>query len=348
MALGARVLKTGIAITLSLFLCGLLHVTPPVIAAVAAIFAVQPSIYRSWRYVWEQLQTNVLGAALAMLGGMFFSNDPVAVGLVCILIIAVCLKFKMEETIGLTLVTVVAVMEASNDWIFALNRFILILIGIGSALLINILFLPPDPKKQFIRQVHSVFAQLSPLLRTMISNEMKEAVIRDEKQRMKESVKSLSDKYYLLEEDMKKLSRNKFGEFRHLVVYKQMLQTLQSGMEIFTSAEQHYFQAIRSKETDKWFDEHLEKLIKYHEYVLLKFEDKLKPDSFKEFTLEEDNERFMNLLIDRYAQHPEGRSRLSVAAAAIYNYGYHIGRLNKLVTHYHRAGEDKHTLASDR
>ncbi|MGQ0437482.1 aromatic acid exporter family protein, partial [Bacillus sp. B-TM1] len=43
MKLGARILKTGIAITLALFACILLQLPSPVFAGISAIFAVQPS-----------------------------------------------------------------------------------------------------------------------------------------------------------------------------------------------------------------------------------------------------------------------------------------------------------------
>ena len=72
MVFGARVWKTGIAVALALYISAWLEFTPPVIAAVAAIFAMQPSIYRSWRYFLDQLQTNIIGAAIRFAGGYVF------------------------------------------------------------------------------------------------------------------------------------------------------------------------------------------------------------------------------------------------------------------------------------
>ncbi|MGF9711951.1 aromatic acid exporter family protein [Paenibacillus sp. JMULE4] len=344
MSFGARVLKTGIAVTLSLFLSGLFDITPPVIAAVAAIFAMQPSIYRSWRHLLEQLQTNTLGAALALLAGMFFSSEPIAIGLVCIAVIMICLKMKMEESIGLTLVTVVAVMEASGHWDFALNRFLLILIGIGSASLINIIFFPPKPREQFLNQMQSVFSKMSLLLRTAISDEIKENVFRDEKQELEKAMKSLSDKYQLFEEELKKLRRAKYSQTRNLVIYKQMLYTLHKGMEVLDAVEEHYFPAARTPETDQAFDQHLERLIKYHEHVLLKFDDKLKPESLDGSRFEEENDRFMNTLLECGSEYREGKLRLSVVAGAMYDYGYQTGRLDKLLEQYNRSSDDKEPL----
>ncbi|AEI44189.1 FUSC family protein [Paenibacillus mucilaginosus] len=339
MALGARVLKTGIAVTLSLYVALLLGSASPVIAAVAAIFAMQPSIYRSWRYFLDQLQTNVLGAALALAAGRFFSNEPLAIGIVCILVILICLQMKMEETIGITLVTVVAVMEASGQWDFALNRFLLSLVGIGAAFLVNIFFIPPKPKEQFVSQIHSVFQKMSLLLRTVISDEIKESVFREEKAALGGALKSLAGKYSLFEEEQKKLKRAKYSRSRHLVVYKQMLHTMEKGAEVLDVIDEHYFGAGRSPEADEMFDHHLERLIKYHEHVMLKFDDKLKPDSQEAENFEEENTRFMDWVVHRCSQGLEGSVRLSVVAAVMYDYGYQTGRLNRLVEQF-KGGAD--------
>ncbi|GAA3407300.1 aromatic acid exporter family protein [Paenibacillus hodogayensis] len=341
MTFGARMLKTGIAVTLALYISSWLHFTPPVIAAVAAIFAMQPSIYRSWRYFLDQVQTNTLGAAIALLAGMYFSNEPIAIGVLCILVIMVCIKFKMEETIGLTLVTVVAVMEASGQWDFALNRFLLSLIGIVSAFVINIAFLPPRPKAQFHEQVRAVFTQLSLLLRTAVSDEMKEKVFREQKQALQDGLISLAAKYKLLEEEHKKLKRSKYRQTRQLVVDKQLLFTLQKGYEVLEAVHEHFFQAERTPDMNKSYDRHLEKIIKYHEHVLLKFEDKLKSGSHNSFPIEEANDRFMQQATDGYRASKDGSLRLLIVAAAMYDYGHQTVRLNRMVRHIDSAEAER-------
>ncbi|GGA15218.1 UPF0421 protein YgaE [Paenibacillus marchantiophytorum] len=338
MVFGARVWKTGIAVALALYISAWLSFTPPVIAAVAAIFAMQPSIYRSWRYFLDQLQTNILGAALALLAGIFFSNNVIAIGIVCIIVIIISLRLGMEDTIGLTLVTVVAVMEASGEWRFAVNRLLLSLIGIGCAFLVNILFFPPKPKQQFASQIQSIFVKMSLLLRTVISNEMKETIFREEKEGLRSALKSLSDKYRLMEEEIKKLKgkRKGFSRIRELVVYKQKLLVMYKGLEVLDAVDEHYFQTARTDAMDDYFDNHMEKLIKFHEHVLLKFDDKLKDDSTEGLEMEADNERFMTELIERSNLQPTGMLRLSVVAAAMYDYGYQVARLDKLVEYDHR------------
>ena len=341
MTFGARILKTGIAVTLALYVSMWLNFTPPIIAAIAAIFAMQPSIYRSWRYFLEQVQANTMGAVIAMVGGMLLSNSPIAVGVVCILVIMLCIKLKMTETIGLTLVTVVTVMEASGQWDFALNRFLLNLIGIISAFAINVIFMPPNPKKQFTEQIHSAFTQLSLLLRTAISDEMKEKVFREQKEELKDSLNTLGGKYKLHEEELKKLKRAKFRHTRQLIVYRQMLYSLEKGYEVLEAVQEHYFQADRTIEMNKSYDRHMEKMIKFHEHVLLKFEDKLKQDSWNATPIEEANDQFLKLAISNSHAGREGAERLIIVAAAMYEYGYQAARLDRLIEHLDSSEEEK-------
>lgn len=340
MAFGARMFKTGLAVTLALYLAMLFGFKPPVVAGIASIFAMQPSIYRSWSYFRDQLQTSTLGAALAMLGGYFLTNQPISVGLVCIVVIMICMKLKMGETLGLTLVTVISVMEASGQWDFALNRFILTIIGIVSAFLINILVFPPKPKEQYITQIHVVFGKMSVLLRTAISHEMKDSVYRAEKKELEAAIKSLSDKYNLFEEEQKKLKRAKYSRARQLVVYKQLLQSLRKGFDVLDAVENHYFQAERSPEIDERFDQNVERLMKYHEHILWKFEDKLKPNEAEAETMAESNEEFMEGVMSGPGAE-QGGLRLAVVAAAMYDYGYQLDRLNRVADHVSRIVEDK-------
>lgn len=342
MTFGARMLKTGIAVTLALYLSTWLNLTPSVIAAVAAIFAMQPSIYRSWRYFLDQLQTNTLGAIIAMLAGYFFSSEPIAVGLVCILVIMICLKLNMGDTIGLTLVTVIAVMEASGQWQFALNRFSLSVIGIISAFLINILVIPPRPRKQLYGQIQGIFDQMSLLLRTSITDEMKENIFRDEKNKLEGDIRGLSDKYTLFEEEHKKLKRNSFNGSRHLVVYKQMLHTLEKGWEILEAIEDHYFQSERLCDTDQDFIDEIEMLTKFHEHILLKLDHKLKPNTTEALLVEESSDEFIKGTLKRYIeQEGRGSFRLAIVAASMYDYGYQLNRLNRLIDNNHKYDADK-------
>ena len=115
MKVGPRVIKTGIAVTLALYICSIFDLDSAVFAGMAAIFTIQPSIYRTWKQVWNQVETNTLGAIIALLGLYFLGSDPFSIGLVMIIVILISLKLKMANTISLTLVTVLAIMSAPGN-----------------------------------------------------------------------------------------------------------------------------------------------------------------------------------------------------------------------------------------
>ncbi|MFF2483153.1 aromatic acid exporter family protein [Paenibacillus sp. NPDC058071] len=331
MTIGARVLKTGMAVALAIYLSKLFGFPSPLLTAVAAILTIQPSIYRSWQQVLDQLQTNVLGAAIAIGAMRLFGETPIAVGLVCIIVILVSIRLKMESTIGVTLVTVVAVMEAHGQGLdVAIDRFLMVLAGMGAAFVVNVAVFPPRPRKQFTEQVHTAYHQLSLLMRTAISNEMKEQVYRKEKEALHTTLRKLEDRYVLFEEERKVLARAKSSHARQLLLSKQMIKALQKGADLLESVEEHYFASPGAEEWAERLDRQMEELTKYHESILLKLENKMKPGA--EIEPEEEGEsRLVGELTDYLRTDPDEHKRLVFVASSMFEYAYHLRRLEKIV-----------------
>ncbi|MFD0711932.1 aromatic acid exporter family protein [Paenibacillus sp. GCM10027626] len=330
MTIGARVFKTGLAVALAVYLSGLFGFASPIIAAVAAIFTIQPSISRSWQHISDQLQTNVLGAVVALTAVRLFGNSAIAVGMVCIIVILISIRLRMESTIGLTLVTVVAVMEATGEgWLFALERFLMVLTGMGAAFAVNILVFPPRPRKQFAEQVKEAYSELSLLLRMSISDELKEDVHRKEKEKLYQTLHKLEERYKLFEEERSWLNNQKREKARQLILSKQLIKTLQQGTDLLEVVEEHYFAAPESGKWAQRFDRQIEALTKFHEQILLKIDGKLK----HRVALEPEAERekaFAKQLSDYFNEDPEERKRLVFVASAIFEYEYHLHRLERL------------------
>src|SRR6185437_10672918 len=143
MKLGARIFKTGIAIVFALFLAEALQLPHPIFAGIAAIFAIQPSIYRSYLTIVEQIQGNVIGAIIAISFVLIFGHQLVVIGLAAVIIILIMLKFGLEKSISLALVMMIAIMEIKGEEFlsYALLRFLTILIGVFAAFAVNLLFM---------------------------------------------------------------------------------------------------------------------------------------------------------------------------------------------------------------
>ena len=158
MKLGARVLKTGVAIVFALFLAELLNVPSPVFAGIAAVFAIQPSIYRSFLTILEQIQGNIIGAIIAVSFGLIFGHHIVAIGIAAIIVIGLMMKLKLEKSISLALVTVIAIMEVPGDEfvMFGLIRFGTVMLGVFAAFIVNLIFLPPKYEIKLFKSINAV------------------------------------------------------------------------------------------------------------------------------------------------------------------------------------------------
>ncbi len=154
MKLGARIFKTGIAIVVALFLAEMLSLPNPVFAGIAAVFAIQPSIYRSYLTVIEQIQGNLIGAITAVIFVLIFGHQIVIVGFAAVVIILVMLKLGLEKSLSLALVTMIAIMEIKGEAFlsFASLRFVTMVIGVLSAFAVNLLFMPPKYETNSSRQ----------------------------------------------------------------------------------------------------------------------------------------------------------------------------------------------------
>lgn len=344
MTLGPRVLKTGIAVTLALYLCSYMGLEPGVFAGVAALLSIQPSIYRTWRLMLDQIITNTLGAGIALLSIHFLGDSPVIIGFVTMLVIAVTLKLRMGDTIPLTLITVLAVMSVpgNENFLYTLNRFTIIMVGVGAALLVNLIILPPKYKQNYLIKVHAAFQNMSLLLRTAISNEMLEKTVRDDSKKFKDDLQAVEEQFDLFDEERVKMIKLSPLDAREIVVFKQMLKTLQHGGQVLDNIEEHFFQSKVVQEESRLFDHYLGQLVRSHEYLLLKFEGKMKE---KEAHIDEEvlKERgiFFKQVLEFYNQDVEHKYRLLIIASSIVEYTFHLQRLNQLIEQYDKAANKK-------
>ena len=322
-------LKTGLAVVLAIYLSELFGFGTPIIAAVAAIFTIQPSIYRSWQQVHDHVQSNIIGAAFALGAAYALGVTPISVGLVCVAVILLNIRLKTTSAIGLTLVTVVAVMDAHADgWRYALERFLMVLTGIISAFLVNVLVLPPRPKQQFREQVHEAYNILSLLLRTAVSNEIREKVFREEHERLEQIFRRLDDQYTLFKEERVFRASSRRRHARQLLISRQMIRTLRAGTALLDAVEEHFYSTPGAAEWAERFDRRIEAMTKCHEQLLLKWEGKIKPGAVIRPDAVDDLAKELNVWL---GEQPAERRRLMFVASALFEYAWHLDRLAGLL-----------------
>ncbi|MBE1555851.1 FUSC family protein [Sporosarcina limicola] len=281
MKLGARIFKTGVAIVFALFLAEVLQLPHPVFAGIAAIFAIQPSIYRSYLTIIEQIQGNVIGAIIAISFVLLFGHQLVIVGLAAVIIIIIMLKLGLEKSISLALVMMIAIMEIKGEEFlsFALLRFLTIVIGVLAAFTVNLLFMPPKYETKLFQSTHQTQDEIIRWTRLAGRQVSEHIATKKSLSKLKERLTQVDQLYSLFKEERSYFKKSSRAKNRKLVVYRQMITTSRSSYDVLKRLHQFENELIHLPEHFRMMiQERLDTLLTYHEQLHLKFVGKLKSD----------------------------------------------------------------------
>jgi uncharacterized membrane protein YgaE (UPF0421/DUF939 family) len=155
--IGARVIKTGIAVALTMTCCKYLGLEPAFFGAVSAVINMQPSIFLTYTAAKDQLLVHIIGVLAGFFFGYFLGVNPLSAGLIVVLLIPLYIKFNLHSGITMGIVAALFVLSSSTEEFFfhALSRTAVIFVGLGSAMFINIVLWPPrytEQLKEKLRQ----------------------------------------------------------------------------------------------------------------------------------------------------------------------------------------------------
>ncbi len=335
MKLGARMIKTGLAISLSIYLAMLFQLDQPAFAAIAATFAIQPSIYRSYQTILEQVQGNVVGAIFAIIFVILLGNNPFVIGFVVVLVIAANLKIKIEKTIPLSIVTVIVIMESHTENFigFAIDRFLLIMLGVLSAFLVNLVFVPPRYETKLYYKISDHTDEIIKWIRMITRHATEHSAMKEDLTHLKENRFKMDQYYLLYKEERTYFRSNKYTKTRKLVLYRQMIQTTNKALELLKSLHRHENELNNMPEPlQELIQLKLDGLTNFHEQMLLKYTDKIRA----QHTLDMDeaiNKKALMTCIMSYYKNPENEEWIELfpVFALIIDYADQLEHLNTLV-----------------
>jgi len=281
MKLGARIVKTGVAIVLALYMAELLNLPSPVFAGIAAIFAIQPSIYRSYLTIIEQIQSNFIGAGIAVIFALIFGHHYVAVGLACVITIAIMLKLKLEKSISLSLVTIIAIMEVpSDDFLtFALIRFATIVVGVLAAFVVNLVFMPPKYETKLFNSIHLMQDELIRWTRLAVRQASEHSATKQTLEKLRERLIKVDQWYLFYQEERSYFKNEKRAKARKLVVYRQMISVSNKSWDVLKRLHLYENELLHvPKQFRMMIQERLDFLLIYHEQLHLKYTGKIKSE----------------------------------------------------------------------
>ncbi len=281
MKLGARIVKTGVAIVFALYMADFLQLPSPIFAGIAAIFAIQPSIYRSYLSIIEQIQSNLIGAVIAVIFTFIFGHHYVAVGLAAVITIAVMLKFKLEKSISLALVTIIAIMEVQSDdfLTFALIRFVTVVVGVLAAFVVNLVFMPPKYETKLFQSIYMTTDELIRWTRLAERQASEHTATKQALEKLRERLIKVDQLYLFYKEERSYFRNEKRAKARKLVVYRQMVSVANKSWDVLKRLHLHENELVNLPDQFRlMIQERLNFLLTYHEQLHLKYTGKLKPE----------------------------------------------------------------------
>lgn len=355
MKLGARILKTGIAITLALFLSHIFDLPSPVFAGIAAIFALQPTVYRSYQSIIEHIQGNLIGAATAVLFVMAFGNTIFIIGLAAVLVITLNLKLKLENTISLSLVTLIAIMETpGDDFIqFALIRFSTIMLGVVSAFIVNLVFLPPKYENKLYYKSSILSEEITKWIRLSTRHASEHQLLKADIEKWREGIIKLDQLYMMYKEERDYFKNNPLAKSRKLVIYRQMINTVKKSLE--TLKRLHRYENEFNQlpvEFQEVIQHQLDCLINHHEQVMLKYVGKVRPEaSYIEGEVCLNKKQLFDLFLAQKNELAQTNSQMLYhvmqLVSIIMEYGEQVEHLDTLVTSFQSYHKDDSNVTID-
>ncbi|WP_027410682.1 FUSC family protein [Anoxybacteroides tepidamans] len=347
MKLGARIFKTGIAVTLALVLANILNLPAPSFAGISAVFAMQPTIYRSYLSLIEQLQANVIGAVFAIVFVLLFGHNPFIIGLTAILVIALCLRLRLESTISVALVTVIAIMEytETNFIQFALIRFSTIMLGILAAFIVNCIFLPPKYEKKLYSNIVENTETILKWIRMNTRHASEYQAVKEDIEKLKENMIKLDQLYLMYKEERIYSQKTRYQKSRKLVLYRQMITATNRAFDTLKALHRlenelchmppEFQQIVRSQ---------LDCLLHYHEQILLKFIGKAKFQQESAIASEACHEK--QRLVDAFYKYNEygNEYHLFSLIGTIIGYGEQLEHLDRLIESFQQYHKDEESL----
>ncbi len=194
--IGGRIVKTGIAAGLSVFIARLFSLEPAVFAALISTLSVQRSFANSLRRSFNIVMSVVAGSLIGAVFAFTFGSNPLAITIATIIMITVCLKLNWQDQIVLSVVTVLTLMEfdSQNFLNFTVQRLLVGLIGAFCGILLNIPFMPYH-KKNLEEKLQTIDEKSRNILETFIEriNPEKRKDINFSCDNVAENIKSLRD-----------------------------------------------------------------------------------------------------------------------------------------------------------
>lgn len=344
MKIGARIFKTGLAVTIGLLVATLLNLPSNVFAGFAAVFAMQPSIYQSYKITANQLQANFIGIATGIASAYLLGNSPIIVGTSVVIVILLCRFLKFEKSaVSISMIAVISVMETTTMeiYMFGILRFSSLMLGILAAFIVNLVFVPPKYESKLFQHIEKLTSEILQWLRVTIRHLSDDPSLKQEMNRMVVESRRMDELYSLFSEEQILFRKNRPKRARKLVIFRKLIRVTHASFDLLKIIQKvdnrvkMIPQDIRSKlikETDS--------VIHRHELVMLSFTGKIKRQN-QELKKESTTSNFIDALLHLYQQDKTEYVIFLPLATKLMTYDQELSDLQSLLRSYERFHSDE-------
>lgn len=354
MRLGARIFKTGIAIILAMSIASLLpeDIGLKALAGVSAVVAMQPSVYRSIKTVSEQAIGNVIGALLAVAMVTTFSDNFIIMGVTVILLIAILFQFKLAHVATLASVTALIIMgqHTGSFYVAAFFRFVLVMIGVLSSSVVNLIFLPPKFETKIYYNSMNISSDIFVWFKLVLNDTSEFHKIKQDGDQLNTRITKLERIFDYYSEERPFTKKQIFQQNRKKILFKEVVGTTRQAYEVLKRMSR--FQSDLHQLNNQLLLQiklELDSLVAVHEQIFKSLSKKAKYD-VTQFDYEVDNPQKKNLmdafqqqLIQQPHQTKYSYTNVMQIIAVIEEYRYHLEHLDRIRLSfftYHRSDSD--------
>ncbi|MFC0522802.1 aromatic acid exporter family protein [Pontibacillus salicampi] len=168
MKIGYRTLKTAIGTPVAIWIAQLLSLTNFASAGILTILCIQNTRKRSMESATSRFAACMLAMVFSFVVFETAGYNPIAIGLMLLLFIPATVRLNITQGIVTSSVIILHLYGSNNiNWSTILNEFLLIVVGIGVALLLN-LYMPSLEGKLKEKQ-HKIEGNFRTILREIAS-----------------------------------------------------------------------------------------------------------------------------------------------------------------------------------
>jgi len=170
--LGARILKTGIAVFLALIAFSPIGDQFMIMAAVGAMLAIQPSINQTKQTFIQQQLGNLFGGLVGATIGYWLGSSAVTMALAVVVVLGILSRFQFTEAASFGVIVVLFVMDRpDHDFVlFTLIRIVAISGGMAIGYAVNRFIRPPDFTNKLREELYAVGESVDALVEHLIDS----------------------------------------------------------------------------------------------------------------------------------------------------------------------------------